>query len=52
MEQSQDFEEFFELLNKNDLKYLVVGGYAYAIHAEPLFTKDLEILTRIIHEGM
>lgn len=46
MEQSQDFEEFFELLNKNDPKYLVVGGYAYAIHAEPRFTKDLEIFIK------
>jgi len=39
----KDFSEFFELLNKNEVKYLVVGGYAYSIYAEPRFTKDLDI---------
>jgi hypothetical protein len=43
MEISQDFEEFFKLLNENNVRYLVVGGYAYAIHAEPRYTKDLDI---------
>lgn len=43
METSKDFEEFFELLNRNSVRYLVVGGYAYAIHAEPRYTKDLDI---------
>lgn len=43
MKPSKDFEEFFELLNENNVKYLVVGGYAFAVHAEPRFTKDLDI---------
>ena len=43
MKVSKDFEEFFVSLNKNEVNYLVVGGYAYAIHAEPRFTKDLDI---------
>ena len=43
MKISKDYEEFFGLLNKNKVKYLVVGGYAYAIYAEPRFTKDLDI---------
>jgi len=46
MKVSKDFEEFFELLNKNNVRYLVVGGYAYAIHAEPRFTKDLDIFVQ------
>jgi hypothetical protein len=46
MKLSKDFEEFFELLNKNKVEYVVVGGYAYAIHAEPRFTKDLDIFVR------
>lgn len=29
---SKDFKEFIELLNENDVKYLVVGGYAVALH--------------------
>lgn len=43
MEISKDFEEFFALLNENEVDYLVIGGYAYAVHAEPRYTKDLDI---------
>lgn len=43
METSKDFEEFFVLLNHHNVAYLVVGGYAYAVHAEPRYTKDLDI---------
>jgi hypothetical protein len=46
MKVNKDFEELFELLNKNKVKYLVVGGYAYAIHVEPRFTKDLDLFVR------
>lgn len=38
----KDFEAFIELLNKNEVKYLVVGGYAFAIHAYPRFTNDID----------
>lgn len=40
----KDFEAFIELLNKNEVKYLVVGGYAFAIHAYPRFTNDIDFL--------
>ena len=40
----KDFEAFVELLNKNEVKYLVVGGYAFAIHAYPRFTNDIDFL--------
>lgn len=43
MEKSKDFEELFGLLNQNNVKYLLVGGYAFAIHAEPRYTKDIDI---------
>ncbi|RLA40576.1 MAG: hypothetical protein DRR42_25710 [Gammaproteobacteria bacterium] len=39
---NRDFKEFIELLNKNDVKYLVVGGYALAFHGHPRFTKDID----------
>lgn len=39
----QDFEEFLQLLNDNEVQYLVVGGYAFAVHAFPRFTNDLDI---------
>jgi len=44
MQKSQDFKEFIRLLHEYNVAYLIVGGYAYAIHAEPRFTKDLDIL--------
>jgi predicted nucleotidyltransferase len=38
-----DFKEFIALLNANDVHYLVVGGYAVALHGYPRYTKDLDI---------
>ena len=40
---SKDFKEFVALLNKYDVQYLVVGGYAVAIHGYPRYTKDLDV---------
>jgi hypothetical protein len=39
----RDFKEFIESLNANDVRYLVVGGYAVAFHGHPRYTKDLDI---------
>ena len=39
-----DFQELLGLLNKNKVKYLVIGGYAVSRHAQPRVTKDLDIL--------
>lgn len=39
----QDFKEFIESLNNNDVRYLVVGGYAVAFHGYPRYTKDIDI---------
>ncbi|MCB8966364.1 MAG: hypothetical protein H6660_05655 [Ardenticatenaceae bacterium] len=38
-----DFKEFIQSLNDNDVRYLVVGGYAVAFHGHPRFTKDIDI---------
>jgi hypothetical protein len=40
---SQDFKEFVELLIKNKVEYLIVGGYAVGIHGHPRYTGDLDI---------
>lgn len=39
-----DFRELLSELNAHRVKYLVVGGQAVSIHAQPRFTKDLDIL--------
>jgi hypothetical protein len=40
---SKDFKEFVALLNAHGAKYLVVGGYAMAVHGRPRQTGDLDI---------
>lgn len=40
---NQDFKEFIQSLNDNLVRYLVVGGYAVAIHGYPRYTKDIDI---------
>ena len=43
METEKDYEEFLGLLNKHDVKYCIVGAFALAFHAEPRYTKDIDI---------
>ncbi len=40
---SPDFKEFIQSLNDNAVRYLIVGGYAVALHGYPRYTKDLDI---------
>ncbi|WP_013320616.1 hypothetical protein [Gloeothece verrucosa] len=40
---NQDFKEFIQFLNVNQVHYLVVGGYAVAVHGYPRYTKDIDI---------
>ena len=39
----KDFKEFFELLNKHGVKYLVIGGYAVVYHGYVRSTNDIDI---------
>lgn len=41
-----DLKELLRAFNHHGVKYLVVGGYAYGVHAEPRATKDLDIFIR------
>ena len=38
-----DFKELLALLEKNQVEYMIVGGYAVAFHGYPRFTKDIDI---------
>ncbi len=46
MDLAPDFNEFFELLNANRVEYVVVGGYALALHGAPRYTGVIDILVR------
>lgn len=39
----QDFIDFIDLLNKYQVKYMVVGAYALSFHGRPRHTGDLDI---------
>lgn len=48
---NKDFREFIESLNSNNVKYLIVGGYAVGLHDYPRYTKDLAIWLLVSEEN-
>lgn len=40
----EDFKDFIDLLNSNDVCYLLVGGWAVGIYGDPRATKDIDFL--------
>ncbi len=43
MDAIQDFEDFLELLERHDVRHLIIGGLAFIYHAKPRFTKDIDV---------
>jgi predicted nucleotidyltransferase len=39
----RDFRDFLRLLNENEIKYVVIGGYAVAYHGYVRYTGDLDV---------
>ncbi len=48
---SPDFKELLKLFAAHDVRYLIIGGYAVMRHAEPRFTKDLDVLIAVDDEN-
>jgi hypothetical protein len=42
-----DFQEFLWALNKNEVKYVLVGGYSVIYHGFPRTTGDLDIFVEV-----
>jgi hypothetical protein len=40
----EDFKEFIQCLNLNNVKYLLIGGWAVGLHGHPRATKDIDFL--------
>lgn len=38
----QDFKEFIQLLNENEVEYIVVGAFALAFNGHPRYTGDID----------
>ena len=43
----KDSREFIELLNSNEVRYVIVGGYAVAYHGHPRMTGDIDFLVEV-----
>ena len=40
---NSDFKDLLRAFSEAGVRYLVVGGYAFAEHVEPRYTKDLDV---------
>ena len=43
IELPQDFKELFKSLNANNVRYLMIGGYAVGVYGYPRTTNDIDI---------
>jgi hypothetical protein len=47
-----DFRDFLNSLNKNDVKYLLLGGWAVGIYGVPRATVDMDVFIAIDDENI
>lgn len=47
----RDFRDFLRLLNANEIRYVVIGGYAVAYHGYVRYTGDLDIFVELSDEN-
>jgi len=48
----EDFKEFIDFLNANNVRYLLVGGWAVGLHGYPRATKDIDFLIAVDQENL
>jgi hypothetical protein len=47
----EDLKDLLRAFNAHAVKYLVVGGYAFGVHAEPRATKNLDLFIQPTQEN-
>ena len=47
----EDLKDLLRAFNAHAVKYFVVGGYGFGVHAEPRATKDLDVFIQSSHEN-
>ena len=47
-----DFKDFIECLNSNNVRYLLVGGWAVGLYGNPRATKDIDFLVAVDDENL
>ncbi|MGI9116130.1 MAG: hypothetical protein ACR2JV_00660 [Gaiellales bacterium] len=48
---SPDFNAFIDVCSRHDVRFLIVGDYALAVHGHPRMTKDLDVLVEATPEN-
>lgn len=48
----EEFREFIEFLNSNEVRYLLIGGWAVGLHGFPRATNDIDFLISIDSENL
>ena len=43
---TKDLKDLLRAFNANAVKYLIIGGHAFGVHAQPRATKDLDLFIR------
>lgn len=48
----EDFKDFIKFLNLNEVRYLLIGGWAVGIYGYPRATKDIDFLIAIDSDNL
>ena len=48
---NDDWREFLLALISTETRFLLIGGHAIAVHAEPRFTEDLDVFVEPTREN-
>src|SRR6185503_20972848 len=42
----QDYKDLLSAFHAHGVRYLIVGGYAVIVHAQPRYTKDIDLFIK------
>ncbi|MBN2286742.1 MAG: hypothetical protein JXI43_09865 [Tissierellales bacterium] len=48
----EDFKDFIKFLNLNEVRYLLIGGWAVGLYGYPRATKDIDFLIAIDNNNL
>ncbi len=48
----EDFKDFIKCLNDNNVRYLLIGGWAVGLYGNPRATKDIDFIVAIDDENI
>jgi hypothetical protein len=48
----EDFKDFIKFLNSNNVRYLLIGGWAVGLYGYPRATKDIDFLIAVDNDNL